>query len=232
MLVLCYGIQKYGSTLAFELVKGVLQTAGFAQLFLRNERFKPGEAIPRSARNYIEGITREKIEQLATEIGPERKIALKTHAAFPDEMFCWLEAMQARRELQVIVSWRDPRDMCLSLLDDAVEYVRKRVARYRKWAALRGSLRLDYDTVAYAPDDAIDAIEKVLQVTGNHLQAKRHAFEEANTQKNKARRDRHLDEMAEEQKARLENVFRRFIREAGQESWREQVRERLLARCA
>jgi hypothetical protein len=32
-------------------------------------------------------------------------------------MFPWLEDLQARDALQVVVSWRDPRDICLSLLD-------------------------------------------------------------------------------------------------------------------
>lgn len=250
MLVLCFGIQKSGSTLAFELVKGVLQTAGFEQTFLRNERFKDGAPIPPSARNYIEGVTRQKIEELAAEIGPERRIAVKTHGMFADAMFPWLEEMQARRKLQVIVSWRDPRDVCLSLLDagersrrieagaftelktldDAAEYVRRRIASYRKWATLRGALRLDYDTVAYEPDKAIDAMEKVLGVTGNRVMAKQHAFEEADTRKNKARRDRYRAEMTGEQQAELEKTFRRFLKESGDDlSWREQFRERLLA---
>jgi hypothetical protein len=252
MLVLCYGIQKSGSTLAFELVKGVLQTAGFEQTFLRNERFKAGVLVPPSARNYVEGITKAKIEELATEIGPNGKIAVKTHSAFPDEMFPWLEEMQARRELQVIVSWRDPRDICLSLLDagersrrikaggfselrtldDAAEYVRRRIALYRKWASLRGTLRLHYDTVANAPDEAIDAIEKVLGVTADRAGAKQYAFEEADTQKNKARPDRHLDEMTAEEKTRTEKIFRRFVKEAYDDLWRERHREKLLARSS
>jgi hypothetical protein len=231
MLVPCYGIQKSGSTLTFELVKGVLQTAGFEQTFLRNERFKAGVPVPQSARNYIERITKEKIEGLIAEIGSDRRIAVKTHGAFPDEMFPWLEEMQARRELQVIVSWRDPRDICLSLLDAgersrrikagaftelqtldaAAAYVSKRIARYRKWAALRGTLRLDYDAVAFAPDAAIDAIEKDLGVASDRVQAKQYAFEEADTRKNKALRDRHLDEMTAEQMAKLEKTFHRFL---------------------
>jgi hypothetical protein len=250
MLVLCYGIQKSGSSLAFELVKGVLQTAGFEQPFLRNERFKAGVPVPKTARNYIERITTEKIAGLAAEIGAGRRIAVKTHGSFPNEMFPWLEDLQARRELQVIVSWRDPRDICLSLLDageksraiksgaftelvtlgDAAEFVRKRIASYRKWAALRGTLRLDYDTVAFAPDEAIDAIEKIFGTTCDRDAAKRHAFEDADTRFNKAQRDRHLSETTDAQKSDLEKAFRRFLRESGNDTaWREPFRARLLA---
>src|SRR6185437_5652421 len=120
MLVLCYGIQKSGSTLAFELVRGVLESAGFEQPFLRNERFKGDVSIPAAARNYVEGVTQEKIVELTDIIGPDRKIAVKTHGGFRAKMFPWLEEMQARAALQIIVSWRDPRDICLSLLDAGV----------------------------------------------------------------------------------------------------------------
>jgi hypothetical protein len=253
MLVLCYGIQKSGSTLAFELVKGVLETAGFEQTFLRNERFKAGTPVPKSARNYIEGITRAKIEDLMAEIGSARKIAVKTHGSAPEEMFPWLENMQARRELQIVVSWRDPRDICLSLLDageasrrvgagafgglvtldDAANYVRRRIGAYRKWAALRGALRLDFDIVAYDPDKAIDAIESVLGVSGDHTLAKRHAFEYADTRKNKALRDRHLSEMTDSQKAAMTAAFRQFLRQTGgpdSARWSETWRKTILAR--
>jgi hypothetical protein len=109
--------------------------------------------------------------------------------------------------------------------------VSKRLARHRKWLALRGALRLDFDTVAFAPDEAIDAIEKVLGVTGDHVRVKQHAFEEADTRKNKARRDRHVDELTSEQKTSLEKTFRQFLKESGDDdAWREQFRARILAR--
>jgi hypothetical protein len=250
MLVLCYGIQKSGSTLAFELVKGVLQSAEFEQPFLRNERFKSGTPIPSSARNYIEGVTQEKIAELCDEIGPDRRIAVKTHGAFPAKIFPWLEDMQAQGALQIIVSWRDPRDICLSLLDagaasrrsnagafseletldDAVAYVDQRLARYRRWAALRGTLRLEYDTAAFAPDDAISAIEMALGVTSNHDRVKTHAFDHADTRKNKALPDRYMTELSAEHRTKLAETFHRFIMDSRDAGWPERHRQRLLAR--
>lgn len=251
MLVLCFGIQKSGSTLAFELVRGVLMTAEFAQPFLRNERFKAAEPVPENARNFVEHLTREKIEALLAGIGPDRRIAVKTHSGFSGGIFPWLEELQERRELQVIVSRRDPRDICLSLLDagersrrlkagafteletldDAAAYVVKRIARHRKWLALNGTLALDFDAVAYAPDEAIDAIEKTLGVKCDRARAKRHAFEEADTRKNKALRDRHVDEMTDAQKAMMEKIFGSFLGEARDDAWREPFRRKLLARA-
>jgi hypothetical protein len=252
MLVLCYGIQKSGSTLAFELVRGVLESAGFEQPFLRNERFKGGAPIPAAARNYIERVTQEKIVELSDTIGPHRKIAVKTHGAFRAKMLPWLEGMQTRGALQVIVSWRDPRDICLSLLDagatsrdadagafsslttldDAVAYVDERLARYRKWAALRGTLRLDYDTVAFTPDKAIAAIEKALGVTSDYERVKRHAFEEADTRKNKAVPDRYRTELTGEQSTKLAEAFRRFLMDSRDAGWPEKHRHKLLVREA
>lgn len=250
MLVLCYGIQKSGSTLAFELVRGVLESAGFEQVFIQNERFKDGAPIPAAARNYIERVTQEKIVELTDTIGPNRKIAVKTHGGFHAKMFPWLEEIQARGALQVICSWRDPRDICLSLLDagaasrgsdasafskletldDAVAYVDDRLARYRRWAALRGTLRLDYETVAFAPDKAIAAIEKTLNVTSDHDRVTRHAFEDADTRKNKARPDRYRTELSDGQKTKLADAFRRFIMDSRDAGWPEKHRLKLLAR--
>ncbi|HVU22399.1 MAG TPA: hypothetical protein VHE09_16835, partial [Rhizomicrobium sp.] len=159
MLVLCYGMQKSGSTLAFELTCGVLQSTGFAQDFIRNDLHEPREG--RVYRNYVEDVTADSVERLIATIGPTRKIAIKTHATFPDEDFARLESLQARGDLQVIASYRDPRDVCLSLLDagersrtlerggfgkfetldEAAKFVKGRTARFRKWASLRGTLR-------------------------------------------------------------------------------------------
>jgi hypothetical protein len=91
-------------------------------------------------------------------------------------------------------------------------------------------LALDFDTVAYAPDDAIAAIERTLGVTSDRARVKKHAFEEADTRKNKARRDRHVDEMTAEQKAKMAEVFAGFLREFHDESWREPFRQKLRAR--
>jgi len=250
MLVLCYGIQKSGSTLAFELVRGVLKSAGFEQPFIRNDRFKGDVAIPAGARNYIESATQEKIVELIGTIGQNRKIAVKTHSGFRTKMFPWLEEMQARGALQVIVSWRDPRDICLSLLDagvaardidagafsqlktldDAVAYVEERLARYRKWAALRGTLRLDYNIAAFAPDQAIAAIEKTLNVASDHERVKRHAFEDADTRKNKGIPERYRTELPDEQTAKLSETFGRFITDSRDAGWPEKHRLKLLAR--
>jgi len=235
MLVLCYG---------------VLQSAGFVQDFIRNDLHEPREG--RVFRNYIDDVSAESIDALIATIGPARKIAFKTHAGFSDEMFVRLEELQAKRELQVIASYRDPRDICLSLLDagekaralekgvfgkfetldDAAEFVKGRAARFRKWSSLKGTLRLEYETVAYAPDKAIDRLEGVLGVTADRTVALEHAFEDSFTHKNKAARRRYETEMTDQQKKQMATTFRRFLRNAVEndnQAWYDKCRANILA---
>jgi len=249
MLVLCYGMQKSGSTLAFELVRGVLTSAGYGQDFIRNDIRQDAA----NARNYVGRLSRAKIESLIESIGPKRRIAVKTHAPLPAALFAWMEELQAQRAMQVVASFRDPRDICLSLLDaaeksrrtgakgfvaldnldDAIAYTAARTRWFRRWAALRGTLRLDYETVAFAPDNAIAAIEEALNVSCDRAAATRFAFEDALNTKNRAVPHRHREELSPEKTAALTRSFRQFIRQACEkdsQQWYDRERARLLAR--
>ena len=251
MLVLCYGMQKSGSTLAFEMVRGILQSAGFEQPLIYNDMADPAEA----RRNYINAITAEKVAELITTIGEDRKIAVKTHATLPDDLFVWMEDRQRARKIQIIASYRDPRDVCLSLLDagtkareentyafsdlktldDAADYMRSRIRRFRKWSAVQGALRLNYDMVAYEPKKAIAAIENALDVRGDTAAVLKHAFEDARTHKNTARQHRYRNDMDEEQQTRLTRKFRRFLTHACEnddQAWYDTCRENVLAGTA
>jgi hypothetical protein len=244
-------MQKSGSTLAFEIVSGMLQSAGHEQVFTHNDLRAPKDG--KTYRNYVEKITGEKIRELIAVIGPQRKIAVKTHAIFPDEIFPLLEDLQAKRELQIIASYRDPRDICLSLLDagekarasekgsfselrnldDAAKYTLMRTKRFRKWASLRGTLRLNYDTVAYEPQKAIDELEFALGITCDRAQVMRHAFSDAYTQKNKAKRNRYAEEMTGEQQAQMAEIFSGFIKhacESDDQNWYKKSRTNVLAK--
>lgn len=233
MLVISYGIPKSGSTLAFELVKRVLVSAGFEQEVLRNDRIDMPYRDPDRERNFVTGITKEKIEELISQFDPAKTIVVKTHSSFAKEIFAWLDDMQQRREVQVIASFRDPRDICLSLLDAgersrrrnkgeafmratdlerAAALVRRHLPVFRRWASLRGTLRLNYDEVAFAPSTAIDRIERVLNVSCDRDDVLKYVFEEARTMKNKARRSRHVDELNDADKDMLAKTFDGFIR--------------------
>jgi hypothetical protein len=251
MLVLCYGMQKSGSTLAFEIVSGMLRSAGHEQAFIRNDLRTPENG--KIHRNYVEKFSGENVRELIAAIGPERKIVFKTHGIFPDELFPLLEDLQTKRELQVIASYRDPRDICLSLLDageksrasrqdafaalrnldDAAKYTLMRTNRFRKWASLRGTLRLSYNTAAYEPQKAIDALERALDITCDRERVLQHAFSDAYTQKNKAKRNRYAEEMSDEQQAEMTRAFGAFLEHAienDDERWYEKRRANILSK--
>ncbi len=226
MLVICYGMAKSGSTLTFELVKGVLESAGFEQKRIHTAGLKP-----KARTNYLVEISRETLTEIIAAIGPDRMVAVKTHQDCPRALFGWLEDLQKERQLQVITSYRDPRDISLSLLDagararskgaggfstinkleDAAKLIEKAIVKFRKWSSLQGALPLYYDTVANMPDDAISAIEGVLGVSSDHAAVIKHAFEDAFTQKNKAKKNRFEEEMSEIEKAKMHARFAAFI---------------------
>ena len=247
MLILCYGITKSGSTLAFEVVKGILESAGHPQPRLPDDVVNPGHDV-----NYIQPLDRRRISRLVETVG-ERWIAVKTHAGFPDPLFPFFEKLEKKRQLRVIASYRDPREICLSLIDagavsraegkkefsevrdieSAIPRVSEQIVKFRKWGALRNTLRLDYDTVAFDADVAIDRIEHSLGIAGNRDQAKEHAFGSAFTQKNKAERHRARKELTPEQDARLREAFAAFLEnvyEKNNEQWFSSQRKTILAK--
>jgi hypothetical protein len=225
MLVLCYGLTKSGSTLTFELIKGLLETAGHAQDRLPDGVVNPGHRV-----NYAQPLTRKKLDEILSAIG-ERWIAVKTHSGIADPLFTYVEKLQREKTLQLVVSYRDPRDICLSMLDAgerarasgvkefseitdlavAEARVSEQIDKFFKWAAVPGALLLSYEMVAFEPETAMDRIESCLSLRADRARAKQYAFEEAFTQKNKAQRNRFLGELTVQQRVDLEKTFETFI---------------------
>jgi hypothetical protein len=254
VLVLCYGIPKSGSTLAFELVKSALKNAGFEQkTFVNHARGTEGaEAGLPGVRNFAASLDKPTLEDLFARMGTARKIAVKTHSPFPDADFAWLEERQLAGDIQVIASYRDPREICLSLMDAAekarkrgheafggIEIMRRaqrnarhRIKDFRKWAALKGTMRLDYDTVAFAPDETLDRIEKLLSIKcSDREEVKDYAYYEAPTQKNKGLRNRYKSDLTEEQSADMLERFGEIIRVFAEndQTWFDACRRKMLA---
>ena len=248
MLVICYGMAKSGSTLAFELVRGILMSAGHSQT-----RVSCSGVSSTARGNFMKTADRASIENLLDYTGDRRILAVKSHHVFKDNMFEWLEELQAARKLQVIASYRDPRDICLSLVDAgdrarqkgkrafakidglprATRQVTKASQNFRKWGALRGTLRLYYDTVAFSPDNAIEEVERVLNVKSDREAVMKHAFHRAFTQKNKATQHRYATELDESGQQEMWEIFGTFIQrvcEQNDDHWFSEYREELLMR--
>jgi hypothetical protein len=214
MIVLSFGMMKSGSTLAFELCKGVLMAAGHPQRRLPDGLVSPGSRI-----NFLTSLTVASLGRLAASVKPGEIIALKTHLGLSSDVFAFLSAPENRQTFKVQLNYRDPREICLSLVDagasaraagrpafaeietleQAAHIVSKQLATCRRWGSIPGALHLAYNDVAFAPDAVIARICAQLGLPAPDeaftRAARRHAFEDAFTQFNKAVRDRYLDEL-------------------------------------
>lgn len=249
MLLLCYGLTRSGSTLAFELVRGILANAGHTQ-----ERLPDGPVTSGHSINYVEAVTRKKLEELLAAAG-DRWIAVKTHSGMADSLFMYVERLQKEKRLQLIASYRDPRDICLSLVDAgkaarasnlhafsentdlnvAAGRVATQIENFLKWASVPGALLLPYDAVAFHPDDAIERIAGVFGLRPDKETVKRYAFHQAFTQKSRARPNRYLDELSLEQNREFHERFETFISNFIEGDPRElllQMRQEILRRRA
>jgi hypothetical protein len=254
VLVICYGIPKSGSTLAYELVRGVLKSTGFEQKIIVNDArgIEGADAGLPGLRNFVAKVDRQMLEGLLKAAGPDNKLAIKTHSMFPDTDFAWIEERQRAGDIKIIASYRDPRDICLSLMDAAskakkrgfdafigVEMMRRaqrnvrhRIKDFRKWAAISGAIRLGYDTVAFAPDEALDRIEGLLSVKcSDREEIKDYVYYEAPTQKNKGLRNRYKRDLTEEQNADMLEKFGEIIRifSEDDQNWFDVCRRKMLA---
>lgn len=225
MLILCYGITKSGSTLGFELIKAMLKTAGFEQTRLPDGVVKPGHRV-----NYVEKLDSDATERLRAAIGDQTKIAVKVHCNLNRPTYLRLTELQAQGQIQIFASYRDPREICLSLvdagararknhegpfseyesLDDAIPEVEKQINVFRRWGSIPGVVRLGYDTVAWEPDKAVALIERTLGIKSKRDAAKHQAFNRSFTQKNKAVKGRH-SELTPEQNQHLLERFASFM---------------------
>ncbi len=64
MLVFCFGITRSGSTLAFEPIKGMLESIGHPQ-----ERLPDGPVNAQKRMNFIEPVDERRIDLLLSTIG-------------------------------------------------------------------------------------------------------------------------------------------------------------------
>src|SRR5262249_15016403 len=142
-----------------------------------------------------------------------------------------LEKLQASGQVQIIASYRDPRDVCLSMVDagqiareknrrEFAEYtdlnstlrqIEKQTVIFRKWGAIPGTVRLDYETLAFEPEATMTMLDNVLGIASDHAKAQHYAFNRAFTQKNRAVTNRRATDLSPEEDARLVRIFGTFI---------------------
>jgi hypothetical protein len=214
MIVLSYGMTKSGSTLAFELCKSVLQQRGFEQRRLPNGVVAQGHHI-----NFINDVSIPVLRQAMEEVSSTEIIAIKVHAAVHLPAIPFVETAISQGQLKVHVNLRDPREICLSLvdagvkareknrtafaeirsLDDAAEVASRQLLVCRRWGSITGALHLFYNEVAFDTSLAVRQMcadfdfpmfnDEELKVVLDRV------FNDAFTQRNKAVKDRYKDEL-------------------------------------
>ena len=225
MIVFSYGIPKSGSTLAFQILRAVAFMAGSPQWRLPAPLCTPGHRVNFQQR-LDPGLLRETAARAKGRI-----LVIKTHDAPRRD---WAEAyrdLAARGEAAAVLCHRDPRDICLALLDagrlareagDAAfaEYAAlpetaARVGRYlaelERWRGLPRVLDLRYETCAFRMDEAIGAVKEHLGVRCPTWPVRLYAGHIAFTHRNKAVPERHLAELTPEERAPLDAAFGAYL---------------------
>jgi hypothetical protein len=213
---------KSGSTLAFELCKSVLEHQGFFQRHLPDEVVLPGRRI-----NFMTDLSTAALERALAEVKPREIIVVKVHTPVDAQQASFIESAIRANRMKVVVNVRDPRDICLSLVDagrkarekkraafaeivtlaDASAAVRKQLSACRTWGAIAGALHLSYDELAF---DSRSAVAKICDYFGiPHLTDEDVSTimtalrKDTFTQLNKGIQNRHKSELSEEQNEQL-----------------------------
>ncbi len=249
MIVLSYGMTKSGSTLAFELCKAILEKRGFAQRRLPDEVVTPGHHI-----NFLQEVSVVGLQALLKEVAQGEFVAIKLHTGLRQPEADFIGQQISAGTIKLHVNFRDPREVCLSLVDagakarekqrqafseivtlsDAANAVKRQLNICRRWGSIEGALPLFYNQVAFETGAAIERIcadfgfPMFDQPTCAELMAP--LFGETFTQKNKAVKDRYKDDLTVRQNEMLLDQIpgvRPFINrvcEQGDYSWFSQIR--------
>ena len=225
MILLCYGMTKSGSTLAFELVKAILERHGHVQ-----RRLPDGVVRPLHTVNFANFQTPDDLAHLKAEVAPGETIAIKVHGPLAADTRAYLEAAINEGSYTLHVNYRDPREVCLSLLDasekarardpeatrgfgiikgwdEAAAFAQKQIQHCLAWASVPGALHLYYNDVAFATEPVLDRICAHLALprlsAEENAALRQQVFDTAFTQRNKAVIDRWRQDLTEAQNAEL-----------------------------
>lgn len=218
-----YGMTRSGSTLAFQLARVALLQAGFDQPLVPFPNRLPTRKI-----NFIdvfdeahERILRDFIAELG------HPIVIKTHSR-PDPP---LVRMVERGEARAHATFRDPRDIALSLLDkgraarkvgtrafsematldDTMRGLDNQFDTLSTWLQLPGVRRLPYDLLAFDTLRAAEAVLEHLGIRGSPKRIVKQVLKREFVQRNKAVRDRHKTEMTPADNDRFREAYAPFF---------------------
>ncbi len=176
-LIICYGMTRSGSTLAFQVVSGILQINGFTQNKLNYPFLKEKKE------NFIPAriITSELLSEI-NQISGDNYLAIKTHGPLSNEALEYLDL----NNIPVLISVRDPRDILLSLLEigernrsigqkgfinissfeDAFRALKKQIRDQMTWNTLlekENTFLVIYEKIIFNYTPLVDFISNIIQ---------------------------------------------------------------------
>lgn len=222
--VFSYGMTKCGSTLAFELARTALELSGYPQPVL------PATATGNSRRiNFAGHLDQSNIANLndtIRDIG--HPVVIKTHTR-PDP--CVIDMID-RGEAIVQATYRDPREMALSMidhgnrsrdtgklafaeianLDDALENITSQIDSLTQWLYRPNCLPIYYEDVAFRTIPTMRRILDQLQLDTSPGPIVRYVLRKRFIQLNKGIKKRFREEMQLKDQQRFQQEFRPFYR--------------------
>jgi hypothetical protein len=229
MIIFSYGITKSGSTLLFELTKVILNNSGYKQRKLPDTVVESGHKI-----NFINIVTIESINKLLKEVRDDEIIVVKTHSFLDFDTQIYLEYLALSRKIKIHASYRNPFDISLSMIDhgnrsrieghrefsnfhkveDTLIAIKQSLSSFRKWSSISGSLRFEYEDVAFDTDKAFDMLIRDLAINIDNVNKESiydEVFNRSFTQKNKAIKKRYLKEMTDADIELISNKFKDYL---------------------
>ncbi|HEX3870735.1 MAG TPA: hypothetical protein VHV77_09880, partial [Pirellulales bacterium] len=176
---------------------------------------------------YIEQLTPQAIERIGEDIG-DASVVIKTHSGLTPAT----SQLLTGRGVRVFASYRDPRDVALSLLDhgarsrklgikdfatfhtvrDTIPLLRTQVRLFRDWAKFPGTLIIPYDEISFNTQTTISRVADHLGVSVDvdRIFVEFDSAKDKIVQFNKGVRSRHKTEMDEATNEMFLNMFKGF----------------------
>jgi len=174
-IYICYGITKSASTFAWQLIKRIAISGGLPIATLTSK--SKGRNSPE---DYIDPVSQTNLDLIRSDVG-DFPVVIKTHGGVTPAA----AGLVAEGKAEVFVSYRDLRDVALSLLDhgarsrakgikdfaqfhelaDTLEDIKAQIQRLEGWVKSCKPLLLSYDEICFDTPSTISRIAERLGVS-------------------------------------------------------------------
>lgn len=228
--IIAHGVAKSGSTFLFQVARDVAAAINGLPHEKAKSRFFPGMEVP----DYVLQPADDLIEPLVRLLPPSAAYVLKTHGRITPFITSGIRSGL----IKAVVSFRDPRDLVVSMLDagvsdrkkrqdrgfsplynveDALQPVRDGWEAAREWAYLPGTLPVPYLLIATNHDFIIHLVCEYLSATHCYPSIReRYSHDKATTIRefHKGVADRFLEDLTPGELAGVSNSLEREIAES------------------